>query len=105
MLPALIIGVFNTALLIRVLCQKRRLIQKIQWRNYRKMAIQMFSISSLFFIFYLTPMTLYIAYSFGLPRRVAADYYETSLYLNYFIIVFLPFTSIISMSELLESSK
>ncbi|CAF2746130.1 unnamed protein product [Rotaria sp. Silwood2] len=99
-LPAVIIVSFSTALIFRVLYQKHQLNQKIKWRNYRKMAVQMLSISSIYLCLYFIPMLLYIAYSLGLSRIFAHDYYDTSLYLFYFIIILLPFICAVSLPEL-----
>ncbi|CAF0965464.1 unnamed protein product [Rotaria sp. Silwood1] len=99
-LPALIIVIFNIALVFRVLYQKHRLNQKIKWKNYRKMAIQMLSISSIYFCLYFIPMILYTAYALGLSRRFAHDYYDASLYLFYFIIILMPFICTVSLPEL-----
>ncbi|CAF2649146.1 unnamed protein product [Rotaria sp. Silwood2] len=99
-LPTLIIVIFNAALIFRVLYQKHRLHQRIHWRNYRKMTVQMLSISSIFFCLYFVPMLLYTAYTIGLSRSFAHDYYDTSIYLFYFVIIFLPFICAVSLPEL-----
>jgi hypothetical protein len=40
-IPTFIIVIFCTALLLRVVLQKRRMNQPVQWRKYRKMTIQL----------------------------------------------------------------
>ena len=47
--PMLLITLFNVLLVIRVLRQNRRIGRELPWRKNRKMAIQLFSISFLFF--------------------------------------------------------
>ena len=47
--PMLLIALFNLLLVIRVLRQNRRMGRELAWRKNRKMAIQLFSISFLFF--------------------------------------------------------
>ncbi|CAF3905439.1 unnamed protein product, partial [Rotaria sp. Silwood1] len=44
MLPTLTIVVFSIALLVRVLLQRRRIHQHIQWQKHKKMTIQLLAI-------------------------------------------------------------
>jgi cytochrome bd-type quinol oxidase subunit 2 len=47
--PIILIALFSVGLLIRVVLQKRRLRRTLNWRNYRKMTIQLVSVSTLYF--------------------------------------------------------
>ncbi len=47
-IPTLIIAIFNLALLYRIIAQKRRLQQPIQWRKHRRMAMQLISLSGVY---------------------------------------------------------
>lgn len=47
-IPTLIIAIFNIALLYRVILQKKRLRQPIQWKKHRRMSMQLLSISAVY---------------------------------------------------------
>jgi hypothetical protein len=57
--PTLIIAIFNIALLYRVIAQKKRLRQPIQWRKHRRMSVQLLSLSAVY-LFLNLPMTIII---------------------------------------------
>ncbi|CAF1684754.1 unnamed protein product [Adineta ricciae] len=99
-LPAFAIVIFSAALFVRVLCQKYRAHQRINWRNYKKMAYQLFPISFLYTVLVLPPMIMYAAYSGGLPRTVARDYYSDAIFFVQWVIFFTPFACAISLPEL-----
>ncbi len=50
-IPTFIIVSFSLALSLRVLWQKRKLNQRMRWNKYRKMTIQLLSISILYLLF------------------------------------------------------
>ncbi|CAF1065148.1 unnamed protein product [Adineta steineri] len=104
-MPPFIIVIFSVALIIRVLASKCRTRQRIQWRNYRKMATPLLSISFLYMIFYCPLILLYTAYSAGLSRDVAAGYYPVSSYLAYYAVTFTPFICTLSLPELRTKFK
>ncbi|CAF1292325.1 unnamed protein product [Adineta steineri] len=104
-IPPFIIVIFSVALIVRVLASKCRTRQRIEWRNYRKMAIQLLSISFLYMLLYCPAMFLYAAYTAGLPRNIAADYYSDSNYFAYYAIVFAPFICALSLPELRTKFK
>ncbi|CAF0945566.1 unnamed protein product [Adineta steineri] len=88
------------ALIIRVLVSKCRARQRIQWRNYRKMAIQLLSISFLYIVLYCPPIFLYVAYLAGLKQIAAISYYSDSNYFGYYAITLTPFICALSLPEL-----
>jgi len=47
-IPTIIIAICNIALLYRVLAQKKRLRQPIQWRKHRRMSMQVLSLSAVY---------------------------------------------------------
>jgi hypothetical protein len=55
--PTFIIAIFNIALFYRIIAQKKRLRQPIQWRKHRRMSIQLLSISAVY-LFLNLPMTV-----------------------------------------------
>ncbi|UJR21924.1 hypothetical protein I4U23_024993 [Adineta vaga] len=73
-IPCFLITIFNTLLLIRVIKQKQRLRQNIDWRKYRRMIIQMISCTGLFLLFDLPLMGLYIAQAFDVPYGATGQF-------------------------------
>ncbi len=98
-LPCLLILFFNITLLIRVVWMKNiRLNRIVQWRKYRKMTIQLLSISTLFILFYLPLMIYYLLYIFQWLSLVINPQIELYLtFIAYFSILFLPFVTLFSL--------
>ena len=92
-LPIFTVMIFSGVLVLRVWYQKHRMGQRFRWKKYRKMTIQLLSISSIYLLFLFPPMILLTGYSAGLSYSVGADFYSASLYLSYLIIPLLPFVS------------
>jgi hypothetical protein len=105
LLPILVIVIFSVALLARVLYQKCRVHGRIEWRNYRKMALQLLSISAIYFIFLLPPMVINTAYTVGLPWDGGSDYYWATMYLGYYTVLLTPFVCVMSLPELRAKFK
>ena len=93
MVPAFIIAIFSIALFVRVVYHRYHIRQRIEWRNYRKMALQLLSISLVYIVLEAPPMVLNAAYLSGLSSDVAADYYSDMLDLSLWVILFTPFAS------------
>jgi hypothetical protein len=51
------------------------------------------------------PMVLYAAYAAGLSYSVGADYYFDGLYFTYWVILFTPFASVVSLPDLRTKCK
>ncbi|CAF0896938.1 unnamed protein product [Adineta steineri] len=63
------------------------------------MAFQLLPISALYFCISFPTMLLYAAYSAGVPRTVAADYFLNSIFLCFWIILFTPFAIVPSLPQ------
>jgi hypothetical protein len=50
-------------------------------------------------------MLLYVAYTAGLSRNIAADYYSDSIYFRYWIMLFIPFVCVTPLSELRRQQR
>jgi hypothetical protein len=99
-LPVFLIVIFSIALLVRVLWQKYRIRQPIEWRKQRKMTIQLLSISFLYFVC-LFPFTLVdFMLVCGFPVENIVNFREYALFLHFFMTLFFPFICILSLSEL-----
>jgi len=99
-LTILTIVIFSIALLVRVLWQKHRLNQPVRWRKYRKMTIQLLSISFLYLIFCFPYTLAYTISLFGLPYEVIADFMLYSIFFSYFMLPLFSFVCVLSLPEL-----
>ncbi|CAF1357997.1 unnamed protein product [Rotaria sp. Silwood1] len=78
-------------LLVRILLQKRtRFRQPIQWRKHRKMAIQLFAISSPYLFFNLPEMIGSLAKPFGSTSEIAITFELWLNFISYFAEILLP---------------
>jgi hypothetical protein len=99
-LPTLIIVIFSVSLFLRVLWQKHRMRQPIQWRKHRKMAIQLLSISALY-LFITTPWAIIMFLRIcGLSRDIGVSYENITTFISYYMVLLFPFVSLLSLSEL-----
>ncbi|CAF3703477.1 unnamed protein product [Adineta steineri] len=98
--PAFITIILSIALIIRVWYIKYRNGQRFQWKRYKKMTVQLISISFLYFVLYLPFLILNTAYTAGLSTDIGFDFFGTSADLSYLIVLFIPFMCTISSPEL-----
>jgi hypothetical protein len=98
--PAFITVIFSITLFVRVLYKRYRAQGRIDWRNYRKLTLQLLPISILYIALQFPPMIMYAAYTVGLSWNVAASYYGDALTFTYWVILFNPFACIVSLPEL-----
>jgi hypothetical protein len=100
-LCSLITVLFSIGLIVRVVRQKRRVNQPIQWRKHRKLTIQLLFITSLFDFIYLPPVVLAVARLLGMPANIGAGYSVfVAQFLSYYITFLFPFACIISLPQL-----
>ena len=99
--PAFLTILFSVALFARVLYKRYRVRQRIEWKNYRKMAMQLLPISILYIFLQFPPIFLYAAYSAGLstPNEVYS-YYSDALFFTYWVILFTPFACAVSLPDI-----
>jgi hypothetical protein len=100
MMPAFLTVVFSIALGVRVLYSRYRIQRRIDWRNYKKLTLQLLPISLLYMAIQLPPMIMYAAYTGGLNRNVGADYYFDAFAFTYWTILFTPFACLVSVPDL-----
>src|SRR6202044_2614848 len=72
-LSTILVEFFSIALLIRVIVQKHRRHRRFQWKRYRKMIIQLLSISALYLLLNFPIMILSVARVCGLPSNIAVE--------------------------------
>ena len=104
-IPTFIIVIFCIALLLRVILQKSRMNQPIQWRKYRKMTIQLLSISTIYMVFNAPWALTIFAYQYGLPEEIAITVLTYTGFLFYYVIFLFPFVACFSLPELRTKVK
>ena len=103
--PTLIIVTFGIALLIRVIRQKRRALQHVEWRKHRKMTIQILSISSLYFFLYIPMMSIEIFESCCKPTDIGNTLEVIIEFLAYYVMLLFPFVNLLSLPNLKTKFK
>ena len=100
-LPIVAIPVLSSALLIRFLAQRRRMLLEVfRWKRDRKMVIQLLSIASLYFLMW-APLQAAAVYVNVVLNGVAPEFVVDYLYiLPYFIHLLYPFVVLCSHPEL-----
>ena len=99
--PGGIIILCSISLFVRVIWKKSRVNQRrIQWKKYRKMTIQVLSISLIYIIFYFPYAFLNVMHLFGFmyhSNRLLTDGLD---FLSYFMLLFLPFVCTLTLPKL-----
>jgi hypothetical protein len=103
--PSLLVAFLSMALLIRVIQQKRRLNQTIQWRKQRKMTIQLVSLSALNIVFNIPLNIVSLAHLCGLPSNYGVVEELYFYFSCYFLIFLFPFVCLCSYSKLCAKVK
>jgi len=99
-IPTLIIVIFSALLILRVIWQKLRLHQPIQWRRHRKMTIQLLSISYIYLIFNVPWTSLVFAFQYGLSAEAAYVPLLYAGYLYYYVFFLFPLVCCGSLPEI-----
>ena len=100
LVPTLVIVLSSAGLIGRVIQQKRRLNQPVNWRKHRKMTIQLLSIASIYVIFNCPWAFLIFGFQYGLPESVVGVPLVYAAYLYYYVIFLFPFACFGSLPEL-----
>ncbi|CAF1392861.1 unnamed protein product [Adineta steineri] len=103
--PIFTIVIFSMTLFGRIWYSKYRINQRMRWKNYRKMSIQLLSISAIYLIIVFPSMILYTLYTAGIRDNSYYDFFDISYYLSYFVTLLAPFVSVVSLSELRTKLK
>jgi hypothetical protein len=96
-IPTLLIAFFNITLFMRVIWQKHLLRQPLRWQKYRKMAIQLLSVSTWYLIIH---FSLMLNVCLSLTGRTSQIMITISPYLSYFsyhVILIMPFVCLTSI--------
>ncbi|CAF1200524.1 unnamed protein product [Adineta ricciae] len=99
-MPTFTIILSSIALFIRVLYQKHRVQQPVQWRRYRKLTVQILVISFLFLVLLFPPMLIQFLHICGMSTSVGSEFSLRMIFVSYYtFLLFLIFT-ISSLPEL-----
>ncbi|CAF1356576.1 unnamed protein product [Adineta ricciae] len=104
--PLLIIILSNGFLLLKVICQKRRMLQKNIWHRNKKMVLQLISVTGMLYISWL-PLTTATVINIAHPTQLLSE-----LHLNWYLIGLIyipvlssPITTSIAILELREDLR
>jgi len=99
-LSTIIVAFFSIALLVRVIVHKRRRNRIFRWKIYRKMIIQLLSISALYLLLNFPIMLMSVARLCGLPPDVGVQAQQITFFLTYWVMFLLPFVTLSSLPGL-----
>lgn len=103
--PTILITIFNILLVIRIIRQKQRINQQIQWRKHRRVTIQLIACSTPFIFLNLPLVCIYIAQFFGVPYGATGLFELIFYFLAYFIIIGMPFLCLLFSHEVVVKTK
>ena len=104
-IPVALESIVSAAVLIRVLWQKRRLRQSIQWRKQRRMILQLVLISGINIPLNLPLYIIYIAETFGLSIENSIEPRLWFFFFSYLVIFSFPFASLCQFPVLRKQMK
>ena len=104
-IPVVLESLVSAIVLIRVLWQKRRLRQSIQWRKQRRMILQLVLISGINIPLNLPLYIIYIAETFGLSIESSIEPRLWFFFFSYLVIFSFPFASLCQFPVLRKQMK
>jgi len=99
-LSTILVAFFSIALLIRVIIHKHRRHRVFRWKKYRKMIIQLLSISALYLLLNFPIMIMSVARLCGLPADIGVEAQQITFFLTYWVMFLLPFVALCSLPGL-----
>jgi hypothetical protein len=99
-LSTILVAFFSIALLARVIIHKRRRNRVFRWKIYRKMIIQLLSISALYLLLNFPIMLMSVAHLCGLPADIGVEVQQITFFLTYWVMFLLPFVALASLPGL-----
>ena len=99
-LSTIFVAFFSLALLVRVIVYKRRRHRVFRWKFYRKMTIQLLSISALYLLLNFPIMIMSVAHLCGLPADIGVEAQQITFFLTYWVMFLLPFVTLCSIPGL-----
>ncbi|CAF4076081.1 unnamed protein product [Adineta steineri] len=102
--PTCSISLLSLGLIVRVIRQKRRVQQRINWRQHRRMIIQLLSISCLY-IFFDAPTVLIGLIRLSLPTFAMDIQIQYLFYIVYLLPLLVPFICLSTLRELWSKNR
>ncbi|CAF4080457.1 unnamed protein product [Adineta steineri] len=102
--PTCSISLLSLGLIVRVIRQKRRVQQRINWRQHRRMIIQLLSISCLY-IFFDAPTVLIGLIRLSLPTFAMDIQIQYLFYIVYLLPLLVPFICLSTFRELWSKNR
>jgi len=99
-LSTILVAFFSIALLVRVIVHKRRRNRRFRWKIYRKMIIQLLSISALYLLLNFPIMLMSVARLCGFPPDIGVETQQITFFLTYWVMFLLPFVALCSLPGL-----
>ncbi|CAF0813183.1 unnamed protein product [Adineta ricciae] len=106
-IPTSTILFFSIALLMRFLHKKSRMCQRMQWRHYRKMTIQLLSIAMLFLVIYIPHVLIQLVEFCGVVDMISKTlliYAEFSVYYGNLLLPFACLNSVPGLKTKLKKT-
>ena len=104
-LPTFTIVISSVVLLLRVIWQKYHAQRQMNWRQYRKMTIQVLMISCLYLIFPFPYLFITLLHLCGVPYYIGAAFLSRAQFFTYYTLFLFPIVSLGSLPELREKVK
>jgi len=98
-IPTIIVVMFSVSLLGRVIIKGRQIGRALQWRKHRKMAIQLLSVSGLYFFLYIPNMFIDLIHLCCVHENYSPDYERYVEFFSYYVIFILPFVCLGSLIQ------
>lgn len=99
-LPALIIIFSSISLLVRTIWQKYRIHRHVQWRQHRKMTIQVLLITLLYLVLAFPFVLIYFLFTIGIWNPTIQIYYIITNFISTFTYFLYPFVCMLSLPNL-----
>ncbi|CAF3864598.1 unnamed protein product [Adineta steineri] len=103
-IPVCLITTLNIWLIIRVVLQKRHVQQQINWRQHRRMTVQLLSVACLY-IFFDGPAVIIGIIRLGVPTFAADIQILYLYYIVYFLPLLVPFICLANFRELWNKNR
>ncbi len=104
-IPIIIIVSCSIGLLLRIFYQKRRMRRPIRWRNYRKMTIQLLSISFMYLVLHTPHILMEFLHLWGISGEFSNEFMAYTEFFEYYSNLVLPFVCAGSIPELQKKLK
>ncbi|CAF1570332.1 unnamed protein product [Adineta steineri] len=104
-IPCFAIVILSIALLFRAVWKRYHMHRQIQWRQYRKMTLQVIIISTIYLILPFPYMIINFLHVCGMPAEIGAEFLSHAIFFPYYTLFLFPIVTVGALSELREKVK